>query len=41
MTDSIIKTIEIAAPVEKMWDALTDHRKSRRLLDRPHDLSGL
>ena len=27
MPDSIIKTIEIAAPVEKIWDALIDHRK--------------
>lgn len=27
MTDSIIKTIDIATPVEKVWDALTDHRK--------------
>jgi uncharacterized protein YndB with AHSA1/START domain len=27
MTDSIIKTIEIAAPVEKVWDALIDHEK--------------
>lgn len=27
MTDSIIKTIEIAAPVETVWDAITDHEK--------------
>lgn len=27
MTDSIIKTIDIAAPIAKVWDALTDHQK--------------
>ncbi|HUD94522.1 SRPBCC family protein [Sphingobium sp.] len=27
MTDSIIKTVEIAAPVERVWDALIDHEK--------------
>ncbi len=27
MADSIIKTIEIAAPLEKVWDAITDHEK--------------
>lgn len=27
MTDSIIKTIEIAAPIAKVWDALIDHEK--------------
>ncbi|WP_313803088.1 SRPBCC family protein [Sphingobium sp.] len=39
MTDSIIKTIEIAAPIEKVWDALTDYRKFgtwfRVALDQP------
>lgn len=27
MSDRIEKTIDIAAPVERVWDALTDHRK--------------
>lgn len=27
MTGAIVKSIEIAAPVEHVWDALTDHRK--------------
>lgn len=27
MTDIIIKTIDIAVSVEKVWDALVDHRK--------------
>lgn len=27
MSDSIIKTITISAPVETVWDALTDHEK--------------
>ncbi len=27
MTDSIIRSIEIAAPVEKVWDALMDYKK--------------
>lgn len=27
MTNSIIKTVEIAAPVAKVWDALVDHEK--------------
>ncbi|QGP78706.1 SRPBCC family protein [Sphingobium sp. CAP-1] len=27
MTDHIIKTIDIAAPVARVWDALTDHEK--------------
>lgn len=39
MPDSIIKTIEIAAPVEKVWDALIDHEKFgiwfRVALDQP------
>lgn len=39
MTDSIIKTIEIAAPPSAVWDALTDHRKFgswfRVALDQP------
>lgn len=39
MPDSIIKTIDIAAPVEKLWDALIDHRKFgswfRVALDQP------
>lgn len=39
MTDSITKTIEIAAPVEKLWDALIDHEKFgiwfRVALDQP------
>lgn len=39
MTDSIIKTIEIAAPVAKVWDALIDHEKFgtwfRVALDQP------
>ena len=39
MPDSIIKTIEIAAPVERVWDALIDHEKFgswfRVALDQP------
>jgi uncharacterized protein YndB with AHSA1/START domain len=39
MSDSIIKTIEIAAPIDKVWDALIDHEKFgvwfRVALDRP------
>ena len=39
MPDSIIKTIDIAAPVEKVWDALIDYRKFgnwfRVALDQP------
>lgn len=39
MSDSIIKTVEIAAPVEKVWDALIDHEKFgtwfRVALDQP------
>lgn len=39
MPDSIIKTIEIAAPVERVWDALIDHKKFgswfRVALDQP------
>jgi len=39
MPDSIIKTIDIAAPVAKVWDALTDHQKFgawfRVALDQP------
>ena len=39
MTDSIIKTIDIAAPVERVWDALTDHAQFgtwfRVALDQP------
>ncbi len=27
MTNAIVKIIEIAAPVEKVWDALTDYEK--------------
>ncbi|HKY81405.1 MAG TPA: SRPBCC family protein [Sphingobium sp.] len=27
MSDAIIKTVEIAAPVGKVWDALVDYRK--------------
>lgn len=27
MTDSIIRAIDIAAPIEKVWDALVDHEK--------------
>lgn len=27
MTDAIIKTVDIAAPIAKVWDALTDYRK--------------
>lgn len=27
MTDSITKSIEIAAPIERVWDALIDHEK--------------
>ena len=27
MSDSIVKMVEIAAPVAKVWDALIDHRK--------------
>jgi len=27
MTDTIVKTVEIAAPVERVWRALTDHRE--------------
>lgn len=27
MSDSIIKTVEIAAPVAKVWEALVDHEK--------------
>ncbi|WHO37379.1 SRPBCC family protein [Sphingobium sp. AP49] len=27
MTNSIIKTIDIAAPIARVWDALTDHEK--------------
>lgn len=39
MLNSITKTIEIAAPVERVWDALTDHEKFgtwfRVALDQP------
>jgi uncharacterized protein YndB with AHSA1/START domain len=39
MPDSIIKTIDIAAPIEKLWDALTNHEKFgtwfRVALDQP------
>ena len=39
MTDSIIKTIDIAAPVERVWLALTDHAQFgtwfRVALDQP------
>jgi uncharacterized protein YndB with AHSA1/START domain len=39
MSDSIVKSIDIAAPVEKVWDALTDHVKFgtwfRVALDQP------
>lgn len=39
MSDSIVKTIEIAAPVPKVWDALVDHEKFgswfRVALDQP------
>lgn len=39
MSDSIIKTVEIAAPVAKVWDALIDHVKFgswfRVALDQP------
>ncbi len=39
MTDSIVKQIEIAAPVERVWDALIDYRKFgswfRVALDQP------
>ncbi len=39
MTDSITKSIEIAAPVARVWDALTDHEKFgawfRVALDQP------
>ncbi|GGA05603.1 vanillate O-demethylase oxidoreductase VanB [Sphingobium fuliginis] len=39
MPDSIAKTIEIAAPVERVWDALIDHEKFgswfRVALDHP------
>ncbi|NWK95700.1 vanillate O-demethylase oxidoreductase VanB [Sphingobium lactosutens] len=39
MTDSIIKTVEIAAPVAKVWNALVDHEKFGAwfmvALDRP------
>jgi len=39
MPDSIIKTIDVAAPVERVWDALTDHEKFgtwfRVALDQP------
>lgn len=27
MSDRIEKSVEIAAPIERVWDALTDHRK--------------
>lgn len=39
MTNSIVKTIEITAPVEKVWDALIDYEKFgawfRVALDQP------
>lgn len=39
MTDSIMKSIEITAPIERVWDALTDHHKFgawfRVALDQP------
>jgi uncharacterized protein YndB with AHSA1/START domain len=39
MSDSIIKTVEIAAPLDKVWDAITDHEKFgswfRVALDQP------
>ncbi|HKT75492.1 MAG TPA: SRPBCC family protein [Sphingobium sp.] len=39
MTDSIVKTIDISAPLAKVWEALTDHAKFgawfRVALDQP------
>jgi uncharacterized protein YndB with AHSA1/START domain len=39
MSDSIIKTVEIAAPLDKVWDAIADHEKFgswfRVALDQP------
>ncbi len=39
MTDSIIRSVEIAAPIEKVWDSLIDHEKFgtwfRVALDQP------
>ena len=39
MTNSIVKTVEIAAPLDRVWDALVDHRKFgtwfRVALDQP------
>jgi uncharacterized protein YndB with AHSA1/START domain len=39
MTDSLTKTIEIAAPIARVWDALTDHEQFgawfRVALDQP------
>lgn len=44
MTDAIVKTIEITAPVAQVWDALTDHRKFGAwflvALDQPFAVGG-
>lgn len=44
MIDSITKTVEIAAPVERVWDALIDHEKFgawfRVALDQPFAVGG-
>lgn len=44
MADSIVRTVEIAAPVERVWDALTDHEKFgswfRVALDQPFTPGG-
>lgn len=44
MTDSIIRSVDIAAPVEKVWDALTDYKKFgtwfRVALDQPFVVGG-
>ncbi|KMS62917.1 SRPBCC family protein [Sphingobium baderi] len=45
MTDSIVKTIDINAPVDRVWDALVDHEKFgtwfRVALDQPFEVGTL
>ncbi|ALR20733.1 SRPBCC family protein [Sphingobium baderi] len=42
MTNAIVKTIEIAAPLEQVWDALVNHEKFgtwfRVALDQPFEI---